>query len=443
MQHTQDRAAEQINDRLLTFIRRSPTALHAAQNAAESLTAAGYCELWEHQPWQLQPGGRYFVRRNGSAIAAFRLPQQLQNTHFQLYAAHGDSPALRVKTVWRLEDKHYLRLNTETYGGGLWGTWFDRPLSLAGRVTLRTADGGLATRLVDLDSDLLMLPSLPIHFNRQANDGVKLDPQADLCPLLSLDTDLTLEDLLAGQLGVAAGDILSHQLTVYCRSAGRRWGAKGEFLSAPRLDDLACAFAGLEGLLQCAAGHAAIPVWVCFDNEEVGSNTRQGAAGTFLVDTLERIGAALGWDRPTQLAAQAASYMISADNAHALHPAHGELYDSGNRTQMNGGVVLKHAVAYATDGETDGLLRALCQKHSIPLQDFANRSNIRGGSTLANIAATQLNLRMADIGLPQLAMHAAYETAGTQDLAWLVQLATHFFSETLCQPQPGSFYWQD
>lgn len=426
--------------RLLEFIRRSPTALHAAENAAGALRAAGYTELYEQQPWQLEAGKNYFVRRGGSAIAAFRLPQGAPG-HFQLFCAHGDSPALRVKNVWRVKDEHYLRLNTEPYGGGLWGTWFDRPLSLAGRVMVRES-GGVRVRPVELDDDLLMLPSLPIHFNREANNGVKIDNQADLCPVLSLDTDLSLEELLAAALEVSPQDILSHELTVYCRSEGRRWGARGEFLSAPRLDDLACAFAGLQGLLAAGAPRAAVPVWVCFDNEEIGSQTRQGAAGTFLADTLARMAAALGLSQSQLLAAQAASYLLSADNAHALHPAHPELYDAGNRTMMNGGVVLKHAVAYSTNGETDGILRALCAQLGLPLQDFANRSNIRGGSTLANIASTQLNLRMADIGLPQLAMHAAYETAGAHDLQDLCTLAQAFFEKTLCQRADGWFGWE-
>ena len=428
--------------RLLDFIRRSPTALHAAENAANALRAAGYTELSESRSWALQPGGRYFVRRNGSAIAAFALPEDPRAAHFQIYAAHGDSPALRVKAVWRLADRLYLRLNTEPYGGGLWGTWFDRPLSLAGRVVLRGADGSLQTRLVNLDRDLLMLPSIPIHFNRTANDGTRIDPQADLCPVLSMDTDLTLEELLAQELRVTPQEIVSHELTVYCRSRGLCWGARQEFLSAPRLDDLQCAFAGLEGLLHSAPAPGVVPLWVCFDNEETGSATRQGAAGTFLADVLERIGAALDWPRQAQLAAQAASFLLSADNAHAVHPAHGELYDTGNRTAMNGGVVLKHAVAYSTDGISDGIVRDLCARHGIPLQDFANRSNTRGGSTLANIASSQLNIRMADIGLPQLAMHAAYETAGAEDTASLIKLAHYFFSEALTEANDGSFCWQ-
>ncbi len=429
------------NRQLLEFIRRSPTALHAAENAAEALRSAGYTELQEHRPWALAAGGRYFVRRGGSAIAAFRLPADTQSCHFQIFAAHGDSPALRVKTAWKLEDKLYLRLNTQTYGGGLWGTWFDRPLSLAGRVMVRDAAGRLQCRLVNLDRDLLMLPSMPIHFNREANNGVAINPQQDLCPVLTMDTSLTLEGLLAEELGVAEQDILSHELTVYCRSEGLVWGAKQEFISAPQLDDLECAFAGLQGLLAGKDTPDFVPMWVCFDNEETGSATRQGAAGTFLADILHRIAAALGWSADTLAAAEAASYLISADNAHAVHPAHGEKYDAHNRAAMNGGVVMKHAVAYATDGVTDGLLRALCSANGIPLQDFANRSDIRGGSTLANIAASQINIPMVDIGLPQLAMHAAYETAGAGDLAALIKLAECFFASRLVHGEAGELYW--
>ncbi len=430
----------ELNTRMLDFIRRSPTAMHLCANAAELLSAAGYTELDERADWQLAPGGCYFVRRNASALIAFALPAACEKTHFQIFAAHGDSPALRVKTAWKLEDKLYLRLNAETYGGGLWGTWSDRPLSVAGRVGVRTA-AGVQMRLVNLDRDLLMLPNVPIHFNREANNGVKIDPQADLCPVLTMDTSLTLEGLLAEELGCAEEDILSHELMVYCRSHGFVWGAREEFLSSPRLDDAACCFAGLEALLQSGAAGGSIRVAACLDNEECGSTTRQGAVGTFLIDTLERIGEALGWSRSRFLAAQAGSYMLSADNAHAVHPAHGELYDAGNRTAMNGGVVLKHAVAYSTNGETDGILRALCKKHGLPLQDFANRSNIRGGSTLANIATTHLNIRMSDIGLPQLAMHSAFETMGVKDLSDMVEMGRYFFAETLTEGAAGDFAW--
>lgn len=431
----------ELNTRLLDFVRRSPTALHAAASAAARLKKAGYIELFERETWPLQAGGCYFVQRGGSAVAAFRLPAQTQHTHFQIYAAHGDSPALRVKTAARLTDSGYLRLNVETYGGGLWGTWFDRPLSLAGRVMVQTASGAVKPRLVNLDRDLMMLPSVPIHFNREANNGVKINPQADLCPILTLETSLTLEGLLAAELDVAESDIVSHELFVYCRSQGVCWGAKEEFLSSPRLDDLECAFAGLEGLLTASQG-GSIGLWACLDDEECGSQTLQGAAGTFLADTLERIGEALGWTRAQQLQAQAGSYLLSADNAHALHPAHTELYDAHNRTVMNGGVVLKHAIAYSTDGLTEGILRQLCRQYKIPLQDFSNRSDVRGGSTLANIASTHLNIRMADIGLPQLAMHSAFETAGAADVEHLAQLARQFFANTLTENADGSFYWE-
>ncbi|MBQ8611172.1 MAG: M18 family aminopeptidase [Oscillospiraceae bacterium] len=431
----------ELNARLLDFIRRSPTALHVSANAAAELAAAGYTELDECADWQLCPGGRYFVRRNSSALIAFALPADCTRTHFQIFAAHTDSPALRVKTAWKLEDKLYLRLNAETYGGGLWGTWSDRPLSVAGRVGVRT-ENGVRMQLVNIDRDLLMLPSVPIHFNREANNGVKIDPQADLCPVLTMDTSLTLEQLLAEEIGCAAEDILSHELMVYCRSQGFCWGAREEFLSCPRLDDAACCFAGLAALLESGDKGRSIRMLACMDNEECGSTTRQGAVGTFLIDTLERIGEALGWSRSRLLAAQAGSYMLSADNAHAVHPAHGELYDAANRTAMNGGVVLKHAVAYSTSGESDGILRALCKKHGLPLQDFANRSNIRGGSTLANIATTHLNIRMADIGLPQLAMHASFETMGAKDLSDMVELARHYFGETLTVAAEGDYRWE-
>ena len=418
-----------INRDLLSFIASCPTAFHTATRASERLAAAGFQKLDEREDWNLEAGKGYFVLRNGSAVIAFRLPEQIGRPRYQICASHGDSPCLKVKNLKAVPGPGGNRISAETYGGGLWGTWFDRPLSVAGRVMVRQEDGSLRVCLVDLGGAPLMLPNLPIHFNREANKGVAVDSHVDLLPLFSSEKD-SLAEPVARALGVSPQQIVSSELSVYCRSEGFVWGADDEYISSPRLDDLQCAYATLRGFL-AASGSESIGVWACLDNEEVGSMTKQGAAGTFLADVLARIGEALNLTPARQRAALAASLMLSADNAHAVHPNHAEIYDGQNRPVMNGGVVIKHAVAYSTDAVSDGLFRSLLTENNQPVQDFSNRSDIRGGSTLANIATGNLSIRMVDIGMAQLAMHSAFETAGAADTGHLADAAELFFSRTL------------
>jgi len=434
------------NRGLLEYIRKSPSALFAVQNAVSALSEFDFSCLSERKPWTLQPGKSYYLTRGDSCIAAFRLPSQFpaaENAQFHIWAAHGDSPAFRVKPLPELarqSDAGYLRLNTEPYGGGNWVSWFDRPLSVAGRVALRT-DHGVRIQAVNIDRDIAMLPNLPIHFNTRVNEGVAINNQTDLCPLLTCG-DGNLLDLLSTELNCEKADILSHELTVYCRSDGRIWGAENEFLSAPRLDDLACAYAGLQGLLQAdLPAPDCIPIWFCFDHEEIGSETLCGAAGTFFDDFLTRLCSELHFNHEQRLQIQSRSLLISADNAHALHPAHGEVFDPNNRVYMNKGIVIKHAVAYSTNGVSDCILRCLCENLKLPVQLFANVSTQRGGSTLANLASTQVGIRMVDIGIAQLAMHAAYETMGSRDLTYFISLAKGFFNHRLTENPENTFCW--
>ncbi len=417
-------------EELLTLIEQSPTAFHAAENFAERLRSKGYRELWETEPWLVDAGGRYFVRRNDSAIIAFAVPETGFNP-FRIVAAHGDSPAFKLKHFF--EDRTaegYVRLNVEKYGGMIMSSWLDRPLSVAGRIVYREGDG-IASRLVNLDRDAVLIPNLPIHFNRQVNEGYAWDPQTDLLPLYGFGEDCgSLMTEIADSAGIEKEAILAHDLFLYARQSGSVWGAGDAFFSCQRIDDLECAYAGMAALTESEPSRSAINVCAVFDNEEVGSGTRQGADSSFLYDTLTRIGFALGASDGEIRAAVAASFMVSADNAQGVHPNHPEKYDKQNRAYLNRGVVIKHNAnqKYTTDALSSGRFEHLCQRAGVPVQHFVNRSDIPGGSTLGNIANTHVSMETVDIGLAQLAMHSVCETAGTTDLEYLLRALKAFWS---------------
>lgn len=323
----------------------------------------------------------------------------------------------------------YTKLNVEGYGGMLMAPWFDRPLSVAGRVVVRN-NGELKERLVNIDRDLVMIPSLAIHMNREANRGIAYNPQKDLLPLLGCgNSNVRLLEILAEDMQIEARDILAHDLFLYNRMNGTIWGADREFVSSPRLDDLQCAFASMEGMLS-GKKEESIAVHCVLDNEEVGSRTKQGAASTFLKDTLRRINDSLGRSYEEYLMTLADSFMISADNAHALHPNYAEKADPVNRPLLNGGVVIKYNAnqKYCTDAVSAARFKELCEKAGVKYQAFVNRSDVPGGSTLGNISNTQIPMNTVDIGLPQLAMHSPYETAGAEDTWSLIKVAEEFFA---------------
>ena len=414
---------------LLAFIKKSPTAFQATAEMEKKFTENGYQLLSEQEYWKLQPGGKYIVTRNHSALIAFSIPKK-ECRKFHIIASHSDSPAFKIKEnpEMRVENA-YTKLNVEGYGGMLMAPWFDRPLSVAGRVVVRR-DGSLKEELVNIDRDLVMIPSLAIHMNREANKGVSYNPQKDLLPLLGCgDSKPELLNIIAEELKVSTEDILAHDLFLYNRTEGTIWGADREFVSAPRLDDLQCAFASMEGML--AGKHEeSIAVHCVLDNEEVGSGTKQGAASTFLKDTLRRINDGLGRTYEEYLMTLAGSFMISADNAHALHPNYIEKADPVNRPLPNGGIVIKYNAnqKYTTDAVSAAVFKLLCERVNVPYQTFANRSDMAGGSTLGNIANTKVSLNTVDIGLPQLAMHSPYETAGVKDTEYLVRAAEELFA---------------
>lgn len=419
----------ETTEKLLDFIEKSPTAFQAVDEMQKRLTENGFEVLSEKEYWKLVPGGKYLVTRNNSALIAFCIPEK-ESRVFHIMASHSDSPSFKIKENPEIKvDNSYVKLNVEKYGGMLMAPWFDRPLSVAGRVIIRR-NGGLKEKLINIKRDLVMIPNLAIHMNREANNGVAYNPQKDLLPLFAAgNTDRTLLEIIAEQTGIKKEDIISHDLFLYNRMPGTIWGADKEFVSSARLDDLQCAFASMEGLLR-AQNHESIAVHCVMDNEEVGSGTKQGAASTFLKDTLLRINMGLGRTYEEYLMTLAGSFMVSADNAHALHPNYTDKTDPTNHPVLNKGIVIKFNAnqKYCTDAVSAAIFKELCTKAGVPYQTFVNRSDIAGGSTLGNISNTQVPMNTVDIGLPQLAMHSPYETAGVKDTEYLVRVAEELFA---------------
>ena len=419
-----------MNQALFSYIAACPTAFQAAAHTAALLEAEGYRPLRETEEWMLEPGGRYYVTRNGSSLIAFRLPKG-RPVGFMMTAAHGDSPTFKIKENAELTGENETRLSVEGYGGMLCASWMDRPLSVAGRAMVRTEDG-VAMRLIDLHDDLALIPNVAIHMNRDANNGAKYNFAVDMQPLYGEKGGFRRR--IAEAAGVAEEDLLTHDLFLYNPQPGVEWGG---YISAPRLDDLQCAFAALQGFLTAGESQSAA-VYCLFDNEEVGSQTKQGAASTFLRETLERICDALGLTLRTMAAG---SFLLSCDNAHAVHPNHPEYADKNHAVRMNGGVVIKYNASqrYATDAVSAALFQTVCEAAGVLFQRYANRPDMAGGSTLGSIANTQVSLNMADIGLAQLAMHSAFETAGAEDTAHMVQALKTFFGMTLRTGGDGTY----
>ena len=418
------------NEELFNFIKKCPTAFHTASTITDLLKKNGFIQLQESEDFHLKSGAGYFCIRNDSSLIAFKIGRDPSKNPLNIMAAHGDSPCFKLKEKALIEVKDsYFKLDTEGYGGMLCSSWLDRPLSLAGRaVTYNEADG-YKTRLFDFNRDLCLIPSLAIHMNRKANEGVSYNKQIDMLPLFSLKenkADYDFNKLISGLLGLKNKELLAIDAYVYNRQEPSIWGASEEFISAPRLDDLQCSYACLQGFLQAENPDRTL-VYLCFNNEEVGSQTYQGAASSFLSDMLDRITSVFNGARLPQLLAQ--SFLISADNAHALHPNFPEKSDVNNYAVINKGIVLKANAAqkYSTDAIGSALCRNICNKADIPLQFYSNRSDEAGGSTLGNIAICRVPIKGADIGLPQLSMHSAYETAGSRDTDYLIAFSKKFY----------------
>ena len=426
--------------KLFRFLDESPTCYHAAANAKAALTAAGAVELRESEQWKLEKGTLYVVERGDSALVAVRVPEGPFHG-FLMAAAHSDSPTFKVReTAEAASAGNTLRLSVEPYGGGVWRGWLDRPLSVAGRVMIRQGDR-LVSRLVNIDRDLLVIPGVAIHMDRSVNKGAELNPAVDLLPLLGCGKEPgAFRKLIAEAAGVREEHLLSTELFLYPRTKAVQTGLNGEFIVSPRLDDLQCVFGCLEGFLAAKPG-GSLPVLAVFNNEEVGSSTRQGADSTFLTDVLERIAHGCGLDSEAWKAAVANSFMVSADNAHAIHPAHPEYADKGEFPVLGGGIVIKYNAnqRYTSDAVSAGIFRRICESAGVPVQYYANRADMPGGSTLGNISNTQVSLNAVDIGLAQLAMHSPFETAGAADTASLVKALTAFFEHSLVAERDGVY----
>lgn len=409
---------------LKAFLDASHSVYHAAAYLENLLKEAGYIQLLEKDAWELVPGGKYYLTRGGSAVLAFRVPQGTPKG-FLMTASHSDRPAFKIKENGELVGT-YTRLATEKYGGMLMAPWLDRPLSIAGRVLAET-ENGVESRLLDIDRDLLMIPNVAIHMNRQANEGYKWNPAVDTLPLVGgKDAAGKLAKLLEEAAG---GKILGHDLYLYVREKATVWGIDEEYLSSAALDDLECAWCCTQGFLNAGESES-VSVLCVFDSEEVGSNSVQGAASMLLQDVLSRICSALGVEMSRMLAQ---SFMISADNAHAVHPNHPEFADAANGPVMNGGVVLKFnsSQRYTTDAVSAAVFRKACGKAAVPVQTYYNRADVAGGSTLGHISLTHVSVPTADVGLPQLAMHSCYETAGVKDALYLADAVAAYYGSTL------------
>ena len=409
---------------LLHDLKLSPTAFHAVDTLRRKLLENGYQPLRRGEA--MVPGGKYFVTPHGSSLLAFRLPQNTP-IGFMITASHADSPCFRIRDKAELTGGDCVRLSAERYGGMLNDSWLDRPLSIAGRVTLR-AEGGVRTALVDFRKDMVVIPRLAIHMNREANNGYKYDPVRDLAPLYALAANAgQFNAQLAEKLGCSVEDILATDLIIYNNQDGFVWGPAEEFLSAPRLDDQACVFTCAEAFLRAKAT-GAVQVLYVSDNEEIGSETKQGAAAVTLPDVLRQIAHETGADYAAMLDN---SLLLSCDNGHAGHPNRPEMADANEAPVMGGGVVIKHSPRYATDGLSAAVFAEICRRAGVPVQHYANRPDMAGGSTLGNIADTKLPVSTVDIGMAQLAMHSCLETCATADVGYFTDAVTAFYNTVL------------
>lgn len=427
-------------EELFQFIENSPSCFHAIETIRKKLNDEGFIELVEGRSWQIEKGKKYYVTRNLSSIIAFKIPEN-DFKNFHIVASHSDSPTFKIKENAEIEvNNKYVKLNTEKYGGMICSTWFDRPLSIAGRILVK--EGNLVkTHLVNIDKDLVIIPNLAIHMNRAVNDGYKYNAQIDMLPLYGDNTSKgSLMKTVAQSVGVEEDSILGTDLFLYNRMRGTKIGANSEYISSPRLDDLECAYASLSAFLSETNSNSA-SVYCVFDNEEVGSGTKQGADSTLLYDVLRRINMCLGNSEEDYYKLIASSFMISADNAHALHPNYSDKSDPTNKVYINDGIVIKYNAnqKYTTDAVSASIFKSICDSVNVPYQTFTNRSDILGGSTLGNISNAHVSLNTIDIGLAQLAMHSTYETAGAKDVTYLIDALKAFYNTSIEQVEDGQY----
>ena len=420
-------------EKRMQYLGNAHSLYHAVALLAEELEQAGYTRLAETEEWTITPGGKYYMVRGGTALMAFRVPN-VAPKGFLMAAAHSDRPTFKVKENGELTGS-YTRLSVERYGGMIIAPWLDRPLSLAGRVLVET-EKGVTARLVDIDRDLMLIPNAAIHVSRTINDGYKWDLTRDVMPLLGgKDAAGKLEAMLEEAAG---GSILGRDLFLYVRDKAKVWGVDREYISAPALDDLAAVWCCAQGLLQ-ARENESVSMLCIFDNEEVGSSSSQGADSTLLDTVISRICQSLQLDKSRMLAQ---SMLVSADNAHGLHPNHPEFADAQNAPVLGGGVTVKFAstLRYTSDGLSSALLRKVFGE--VKTQTYYNRPDVPGGGTLGCIALNHVSVPCVDIGLPQLAMHSTYETCAVADVKDLCAGMTAYYGSTLIVGADGAYSWE-
>lgn len=432
-----------INE-LFNFIENSPSCFHAVETITNELKKDGFIELIEGKSWEIEEGRKYYITRNLSSVIAFKIPKHNLKS-FHIVASHSDSPTFKIKENAEIEvNNKYIKLNTEKYGGMICSTWFDRPLSIAGRILVKE-DNTLKTHLINIDKDLVIIPNLAIHMNREVNDGYKYNAQIDMLPLYGDNLSKgSFIKTIAKEVGVKEESILGTDLFLYNRMNSTQIGVNSEYISSPRLDDLECAFTSLKSFLSSDPKNSA-SVYCVFDNEEVGSGTKQGADSTFLYDVLRRINLCIGNSEEDYYKLIASSFMVSADNAHALHPNYSGKSDPVNKVYMNDGIVIKYNAnqKYTTDAVSASIFKSICDSVNVPYQTFTNRSDMLGGSTLGNISNAHVSLNTIDIGLAQLAMHSTYETAGAKDIDYMIKAIEAFYNTSIEQVQDGQYIIND
>lgn len=394
------------------------------------LIEKGFNELYENETWtDLKEDGKYFVVRNDSSLIAFKMSEKHQNVGFNIVSAHTDSPSFYIKPNPDMFDGNYMKLNISGYGGMLNYTWLDRPLSLSGRIVTLT-NGIYEKQLVNVQKDLLIIPSQAIHINRDVNEKNLLNHQIDMLPVLSLGNDKKLEDIIREnslQSGKEIDKICDYDLFLYNRESSKSIGLNEELILAPRLDDLASLFPAFVGFIESNNTNS-INLFCAFNNEEIGRLTQQGASSTFLIDTLTRISEASNINLLTALSN---TFIVSADNAHAIHLNAPSKSDPTNKVLLNNGVVIKHHINYTTDAVTSSLFKGICEFAEVPYQDFACRSDMRCGATLGGISQSHVGVDSIDIGLPQLAMHSISETIGSKDVLYMYKALLEFYNSTI------------
>ena len=426
-----------MTEKLLKFIDRSPSPYHAVSNAEQILKNAEFKRLYEHKEWEIERGGKYYAIRDGSALIAFKVPD-VEYTGLNVCASHTDSPSFKLKSSPELEPVNSLiRLNVEGYGGMIRESWFDRPLSVAGRITVRGSNG-IEMKLVNIDKDLMIIPSLAVHMGKARADGESVNIQNELLPILRGEGGRNFTELIAESAAVEAADIKGCDLYLYNREKGVMFGAENEFIASGRIDDLENVYASLAAFSE-SDNKSSMNMFCAFNNEETGSLSRTGAESTFFEDTLERINESLGISRAAYLKKLASSFIMSADNAHAAHPSYMSKADPVNRPKLNGGVVIKYNASgrYTTDAVSSAIVKELCRYAQVPVQEYHNRSDIPGGSTLGNLMNRYISVLSADIGAAQLAMHSSYETAGAKDAEYMYRLFREFYSRSLTAADNG------